>query len=116
MPVMALTTTQVAEGPDDEATPNSNGRDKKAAALNEEAKETKAATEAEENSDQTVDTANTKDANSDVNNAPAIEKSKVKPTSLPIDNKPKAPAKAPAKTSAKEPIDGRPRRIQPNQP
>src|SRR6266849_1529669 len=36
---------QVAEGPDDE-TP---ARDKKAAALNEEAKETKAATEAEEN-------------------------------------------------------------------
>src|SRR5882672_3886960 len=35
---------QVAEGPDDESTPNP--RDKKAAALNEEAKETKAATEA----------------------------------------------------------------------
>src|ERR1700694_584642 len=38
---------QIAEGPDDEATPN-GARDKKAAALNEEAKETKAATEAEE--------------------------------------------------------------------
>jgi cell division protein FtsI/penicillin-binding protein 2 len=105
---------QVAEGPDDEATP-SNGRDKKASALNEEAKETKAATEAEENSDAAADTANTKDANSDVTTEPAIEKSKVKSTSLPIDNKPKAPAKALPKTGAKEANDGRPRRTQPNE-
>jgi cell division protein FtsI/penicillin-binding protein 2 len=106
---------QVAEGPDDETTPNPTGRDKKAAALNEEAKETKAATEAEENSDDAADTANTKDAKTDLNKAPADEKSKVKTTSLPIDNKPKAPAKVPAKTSVKDPNDGRPRRIQPNQ-
>src|SRR3989449_3523315 len=89
---------QVAEGPDDEATPN-GARDKKAAALNEEAKETKAATEAEENSDDAAVTANTANANSNVNSEPAIEKSKVKTTSMPIENKPKAPAKAPAKPS-----------------
>jgi membrane peptidoglycan carboxypeptidase len=104
---------QVAEGPDDESTPNNRG-DKKAAALNEEAKETKAATEAEESSNDAADTANTKDANPTVNNAPAIE-SKVKSTSMPIENKPKAPAKAPAKPVANDPNDGRPRRIQPNQ-
>jgi cell division protein FtsI/penicillin-binding protein 2 len=105
---------QVAEGPDEESAPN-NGRDKKAAALNEEAKETKAATDAEENTDNAADTANTKDAKPTEDNAPAVEKSKVKSTSLPIDNKPKAPAKAPAKTGSNEPNDGRPRRIQPNQ-
>jgi membrane peptidoglycan carboxypeptidase len=104
---------QVAEGPDDEATP-ANGRDKKASALNEEAKETKAATEAEENTEAAADTAITKDANSSVTDAPAIEKSKVKSTSMPIDNKPKTPAKTPAKTSVKDANDGRPRRIQPN--
>ena len=102
------------EGPDDEATPN-GARDKKAAALNEEAKETKAAAEAEENSDNAATTANTGDANSNVNGAPPTEKSKVKATSMPIENKPKAPAKAPAKTDAKDTNDGRPRRIQPNQ-
>ena len=106
---------QIAEGPDDEATPN-GARDKKAAALNEEARETKAETEAEEKSDEAADTANT---NPNVNNAPATEKSKVKTTSMPIDSKPKAPskapAKAPAKTSGNDPNDGRPRRIQPNQ-
>ena len=48
--------------------------------------------------------------------APATEKSKVKATSMPIENKPKAPAKAPAKTDTKDTNDGRPRRIQPNQP
>src|SRR3989440_3518521 len=105
---------QVAEGPDDEATPN-GARDKKAAALNEEAKETKAAAEAEENSDDAATTANTGNANSNVNGAPATEKSKVKATSMPIENKPKAPAKAPAKTDTKDTNDGRPRRIQPNQ-
>lgn len=105
---------QVAEGPDDEATPNS-GRDKKASALNEEARETKAATEAEENSDDAADMANTKDTNPSVTTAPATEKSKVKSTSMPIDNKPKAPAKAPTKTGSNDPNDGRPRRIQPNQ-
>jgi penicillin-binding protein 2 len=109
---------QIAEGADDgEATPKGS-RDKKAAALNEEARETKAETEAEENGD-AADTANTGTANPNVNNAPATEKSKVKTTSLPIDSKSKAPAKvpakAPAKTGANDSNDGRPRRIQPNQ-
>jgi membrane peptidoglycan carboxypeptidase len=104
---------QIAEGPDDEATPNGN-RDKKANALNEEAKETKAATEAEENSEPAADTANT-GTNSSVNSSPATEKSKVKTTSMPIEDKPKTPAKAPAKTGSKDANDDRPRRIQPNQ-
>jgi penicillin-binding protein 2 len=100
---------QIAEGSDDEATPNGN-RNKKAAALNEEAKEAKAATEAEENSDDAADTANTATANPSLNNSPSTEKSKVKTTSMPIENKPKTPVQAPAAS------DGRPRRIQPNQP
>jgi membrane peptidoglycan carboxypeptidase len=105
---------QVAEGSDDEATPKGS-RDKKAAALNEEARETKAETEAEENNDAAADTANTGNANPNVNNAPAAEKSKVKTTSMPIENKSKTPAKAPAKTGGNDANDGRPRRIQPNQ-
>jgi penicillin-binding protein 2 len=105
---------QVAEGPDDEATPN-GARDKKAAALNEEAKETKAATEAEENSDDAAGTANSGNANPNANNAPASDKSKVKTTAMPIESKPKPPAKAPAKTGTNNTNDGRPRRIQPNQ-
>ena len=105
---------QVAEGPDDEATPN-RARDKKAAALNEEAKETKAATDAEENGGDAADSANSGNANPNANNAPASEKSKVKATSMPIESKPKPPAKAPAKTGTNNTNDGRPRRIQPNQ-
>jgi penicillin-binding protein 2 len=105
---------QIAEGADDEATPN-GARDKKAAALNEEAKETKAAADAEENGDAAADAGNTGNANANVNGAPATEKSKVKATSLPIENKPKAPAKAPAKTGTNDPKDGRARRIQPDQ-
>lgn len=104
---------QIAEGPDDEATPN-GARDKKAAALNEEAKETKAATEAEENSDDAADTANSGNANPNANNTPAVEKSKVKATSMPVENNPKPAVKTPAKPPANEPNDGRPRRIQPN--
>lgn len=103
---------QIAEGPDDESTPNGRG-DKKAAALNEEAKETKAATEAEEAKDEAAATSDTGNANPNGNGASATEKSKVKTTAMPIDNKPKAPAKAPAKTGTSN--DGRPRRIQPNQ-
>jgi len=122
---------QIAEGPDDEATPNGT-KDKKAAALNEEAKETKAATEAEEakeakEADAAADTANAgnanANANANVNSAPATEKSKVKTTSMSIENKAQTPAKAPARAPAKAPAktggtdskDGRPRRIQPNQ-
>jgi penicillin-binding protein 2 len=105
---------QIAEGSDDEATPN--GNNKKAAALNEEAKEAKAATEAEENSNDAADTANTATANPSLNNSPSTEKSKVKTTSMPIENKPKTPVQAPAKTGANDASDGRPRRTQPNQP
>ncbi len=105
---------QIAEGSDDEATPN-GGRDKKANALNEEAKETKAATEAEENSDNAAVKTDTATANPSVNNPPATEKSKVKTTSMPVDNKPKTPAKPPAKMDGNDTNDGRPRRIQPNQ-
>ncbi len=106
---------QVAEGPDDE--PNAPG--KKAAALDEEAAETKAATEAEENAD--VDAANANaDANAKANgnDKPAPKTTpatgadlKVKATTMPVENKPKAGA--PAKTNPKEVNDGRVRRIQP---
>jgi len=102
---------QIAEGPDDEATPN-GVRDKKAAALNEEARETKAETEAEENGDDAADTASSGNANA--NNTPTVEKSKVKATSMPIENRPKPAVKTPAKPAANETNDGRPRRIQPN--
>jgi penicillin-binding protein 2 len=113
---------QVAEGPDDE-TP---GRDKKAAALDEEAKENKAATEAEENADDdTATAADTSKATSKEENgnkdAVADSKSKVKATSMPLpaDNKqkttkPTTPTTK-AKPSANETNDGRPRRIQPDQ-
>ena len=106
---------QVAQGADDEE--EANPRDKKAAALNEEAAETKAQTEAEENGDDAADTANAT-ANPNGNAAPGTDiKSKVKATSMPIDNKPKSPAKtvAPPKTKVNEPNDGRPRRSQPEQ-
>jgi penicillin-binding protein 2 len=118
---------QVAEGPDDE-TP---ARDKKAAALDEEAKENKAATEAEEKADDDAaasdaDKAAAKDDNGN-KDAAADSKSKVKATSmpLPVDNKAKTTKPATgtkattpatkAKPNANETDDGRPRRIQPNQ-
>jgi penicillin-binding protein 2 len=110
---------QIADSGDDEAAPKGKGN-RKAAALNEEAKETKAETEAEENASDAADTVKTNSDSTAAPNAnPATDKSKVKTTALPIDNKSKAPAKAPAKTPSKtpanDPIDGRPRRIQPNQ-
>ena len=91
---------QVAEGPDDEDT-NPN---KKAAALDEESKETKAATEAEE-----IDDANNatpaNDAGTDL---------KVKSTTMPVEGKPKpSTVKKPTTPNAKEPVDGRSRRTQP---
>ncbi|HXT61927.1 MAG TPA: penicillin-binding transpeptidase domain-containing protein [Pyrinomonadaceae bacterium] len=106
---------QVAEGPDDE--PNAPG--KKAAALDEEAAETKAATQAEENADADAASA---DSNGDAKTkvAPVTTPAsgadlKVKATTMPVENKPKAGA--PAKTNPKEPNDGRVRRIQsPPQP
>jgi penicillin-binding protein 2 len=105
---------QVAQGADDEE--ETNPRDKKAAALNEEAAETKAQTEAEENGEDAADTANAT-VNPNGNAATGTDiKSKVKTTSMPIENKPKLPAKtvAPPKTKANE-IDGRQRRTQPKQ-
>ena len=104
---------QIAEGPDDEATP-SNSRDKKAAALNEEAKETRAETEAEENADEAAATSGT--ANQNANTTPAVEKSKVKATSMPVETKPKPAAKPQAKPAANETNDGRPRRSNPTKP
>jgi penicillin-binding protein 2 len=105
---------QVAEGPDNEAAPG-NGRDKKAAALNEEEKETKAATQAEENADDSGTLTDSESANPKINEVPANMRSKVKTTSMPVGIKPKAPTKAPAKTSPNDVNDSRPRRIQPNQ-
>src|SRR3989454_741278 len=67
---------QVAEGPDDE-TPNAS---KKAVALNEEAAETRAAAEAEENADNPSDQANAGTSNANANNPAAEPKSKVKAT------------------------------------
>src|SRR5437660_5625958 len=83
---------QIAEGPDDE-TPNT-GKDKKAAALNEEAKETKAATEAEENGDDAADPAKSGLISPDAKPVGGAEskanvESKVKATSMPIENKSK---------------------------
>jgi penicillin-binding protein 2 len=105
---------QVAQGADEG---EANPRDKKAAALNEEAAETKAATEAEETA---AEAALTNDSSSNPATEKAAEpeiKSKVKTTSMPIDNKAKLPAKtvAPAKPKASDTNDGRPRRSQPEQ-
>jgi hypothetical protein len=90
---------QVAEGPDDEpANPN-----KKAAALDEESAETKAATEAEESGDEADTTAGAKPGTpTDL---------KVKTTTMPVENKPKSVA--PAKINPKEAPDGRVRQVQP---
>jgi membrane peptidoglycan carboxypeptidase len=123
---------QVAETSDDE-TPS---RDKKAAALDEESKETKAATEAEQKAEEKAEEKAAEDAaaadagksTTSTDTAPATPpvtdtKSKVKATVLPVDDKPKPTAKpatsnttptAPAKPATNEAPDGRPRRIQPN--
>src|SRR5438552_13073657 len=109
---------QIAEGPDDE-TPNT-GKDRKAAALNEEAKETKAATEAEENGDDAADPAKSGLISPDAKPVAGAESKanieyKVKATSMPIENKSKTETKnsAPPKAVSKDTNDGRPRRIQP---
>src|ERR1051326_141391 len=110
---------QIAEGPDDD-TPNA-GKDKKAAALDEESKETKAETEAEENGDDTADPAKSGLISPDAKPVAGTEPksnadSKVKATSMPIENKPKSDNKpsAPPKAVTKDTNDGRPRRIQPD--
>jgi membrane peptidoglycan carboxypeptidase len=121
---------QVAETSDD-ATPS---RDKKAAALDEESQETKAATEAEQKAEEKAEEAAAADATKTTTTtdaAPATPaatatdtKSKVKATVLPVDDRPKNAVKpatpstttaAPAKPATNEAPDGRPRRIQPNQ-
>jgi membrane peptidoglycan carboxypeptidase len=96
---------QVAEGPDDEST-NPN---KKAVALDEEAAETKAATEAEENDEADVNSA-TANGTAETPKSPSVDL-KVKATTMPVENKPKTGA--PAKTNPKEAPDGRTRRTQP---
>jgi membrane peptidoglycan carboxypeptidase len=112
---------QVAQTADDEETPV---KDKKAAALDEEAEETKAATQAEEKAieekaekeaaDATAKTLEATDTNANTK-APAGVNSKVKPTVMPVDNKPKTQkTTTPAKPAANQPNDGRPRKI--NQP
>lgn len=86
---------QVAQTSDDE-TP---AGDKKSIALDEEAQETKAATEAEENTDDAAagsSNANAADTKTNGQVAPEV-KSKVKPTVMTIDGKPKAsPSGTPA--------------------
>ncbi|MGZ5481496.1 MAG: penicillin-binding transpeptidase domain-containing protein [Pyrinomonadaceae bacterium] len=91
---------QVAEA--DDETQNTNGK----AALNEEAAETKAATEAEEAGEEldangTPTTAAPNATGSDL---------KIKATTMPVENKPKTGI--PAKTTPKDATDGRTRRIQ----
>src|SRR5713101_420785 len=107
---------QIAAADEGDETPTGNGS-KKAAALNEENAETKAAIEAEQNGDNSADNS-TGNANANPNNAAGEVKNKVKPTVMTIENKAKPAAKptaTPAKTNSKEPNDGRPRRIQPDQ-
>ncbi len=105
---------QVAQADEGDETPAGNGN-KKAAALNEENAETKAAIEAEENAADSADNANAGNAKANTN---GTDKTKVKPTVMTIDPKAKPaakPAATPPKTNAKDPNDGRPRRIQPDQ-
>ena len=116
---------QVAQGSDDEE--EVPARNKKAAALNEEAAETRAAAEAEEKTaeekaEQTSGSAanNSADINAKPDNPVATPeiKSKVKATSMPLENKPKTTAKPANQTkpNGTENGDGRARRTQPIQP
>lgn len=115
---------QIAQGDDDAEVPVKN---KKAAALNEEAAETRAETEAEENAQESTDNkaaTAAPESNDDANNAakPAATaapetKSKVKATSMPLENKPKQVKPATqSKPNTNESGDGRARRTQPGQP
>ena len=105
---------QVAQTADDDDTP---AKDKKAAALDEEAQETKAATQAEEKAIEekaeqaaAEATATTPETTNEKPAAPAANK--VKATVMPVDNKPKTQkTTTPAKTPANQPNDGRPRKI-----
>jgi len=105
---------QIAAADEGDETPSGNGS-KKAAALNEENAETKAAIEAE-NADNSADNGNTDAANNAAGTDPKT--TKVKPTVMTIESKEKPAAKptaTPVKTNSKGPNDGRPRRIQPDQ-
>jgi membrane peptidoglycan carboxypeptidase len=109
---------QVAQTADDEETPTKN---KKAAALDEEAQETRAATQAEEKAIEEkaeqaaaeVTATTAEPTNGNTTTGPAANK--VKSTVMPVDNKPKVQQKTtPAKPAANQPTDGRARKI--NQP
>lgn len=99
---------QVAQA-DEESTTDTT--DKKAAALNEEAAETRAA-EAEENGEGATEAGNT-----NLPVAPAVDpRSKVKATVMPLENKPKPPkTTVPAKPAPSDANDNRPRRAKPDQ-
>jgi penicillin-binding protein 2 len=106
---------QLAEAPDDG---EPNGRvNKKAAVLNEEAAETRAATEAEENGDDTTNDGS--GTNPNANSTPGAEqKSKVKATAMPVGTQPKsgvAPKTTNPPAGTKEKGQVRPRRTQPDQ-
>ena len=107
---------QLAEAPDAEAPGRMN---KKAAALNEEAAETRAATEAEENAGEANSAASGDNTNANSTLTPAIQPpSKVKATVMPIESKPKPAVnqKAPAPVGKRDDREVRPRRVQPEQP
>jgi membrane peptidoglycan carboxypeptidase len=115
---------QIAQTADDADTPT---KDKKAAALDEEAQETKAATQAEEKAiedkaEQAAAEVTTTPESTNANPAatPGVNNGKVKSTVMPVDNKPKPSQKTttpaqktttPAKPAANQPNDGRPRTI-----
>ncbi len=118
---------QVAQTADDEETPT---KDKKAAALDEEAQETRAATQAEQKAieDKAEQAAAdamaaTPETTNQSTTAVPPATNKVKSTVMPVDNKPKNGPKTttPAKTSgnqttANPPADSRPRKTKPNEP
>ena len=104
---------QVAQTDDDEATPS---KDKKAAVLDEEAQETRAATEAEKAAEEKAAeekaaAETTSGTENGVTTGPAVpeSKSKVKTTVLPVESRPKTTAK-PGTTPAKPAVN------QPGQP
>jgi len=114
---------QVAQGSDDEE--EVPARNKKAAALNEEAAETRAAAEAEEKADEKADDTPATSANNGANSTQPNNtvvtpesKSKVKATAMPLENKPKTTTKPadPPKPNGTDNGDGRARRTQPIQP
>jgi membrane peptidoglycan carboxypeptidase len=101
---------QVAQTDDDEATPS---KDKKAAVLDEEAQETRAATEAEKAAEEKAAeekaaAETTSGTENGVTTGPAVpeSKSKVKTTVLPVENRPRTTAKpgaTPAKPAGNQP-------------